>query len=101
MKYELSCEQASTHYLNIQFKAKVKGLEQIQIQLPSWRPGRYELGNFAKNIQKWNAVDEKGNRLISRKKTKDLWEVDCKPRFVDMRSVESFPIIGAFPSNYV
>ncbi|WP_317163999.1 M61 family metallopeptidase [Acidiluteibacter ferrifornacis] len=43
--------------------------------MTAWRPGRYELGNFAKNIQKWNAFDTDGNELPSKKLTKDLWEV--------------------------
>ena len=51
-----------------------------KIQLPSWRPGRYELANFAKYIRNFNIVDEKGNALSWTKITKDSWEVntsDC------------------------
>ena len=35
----------------------------MQFQLPAWRPGRYELANFAQNIQKWKAFDENNNSL--------------------------------------
>ena len=47
-----------------------------KIQLPSWRPGRYELANFAKYIRNFNIVDEKGNALSWTKITKDSWEVN-------------------------
>ncbi|MBC7863004.1 MAG: PDZ domain-containing protein, partial [Bacteroidia bacterium] len=43
--------------------------------LASWRPGRYELGNFAKNIKKFEAFDMSGNPLPFSKKAKDLWVV--------------------------
>ncbi len=48
------------------------------VQLPAWRPGRYELGNFAKNIQKWAAFDQKGNALKFQKINKDCWKVQTK-----------------------
>lgn len=46
------------------------------VQLPSWRPGRYELGNFAKNVRNFKVFDV-NNQLVSAKKvTKDRWSVD-------------------------
>lgn len=78
MKYSLSYQQPSTHYLNISLELDTKQAETIQFQLPAWRPGRYELGNFAKNIQKWEAQNESGKELEYKKLTKDLWEVNCK-----------------------
>lgn len=50
----------------------------IQLQLPAWRPGRYELAHFAKNVQRFSAFNEKGEELAHRKLTKDLWEIDCE-----------------------
>ena len=50
----------------------------MKFQLSSWRPGRYELADFAQNIQKWGAFDEKNNPLPFKKITKDLWEVNTK-----------------------
>jgi len=45
----------------------------LELQLPAWRPGRYEIGNFAKNIKKVEVFDETGLPLIYTKTTKDLW----------------------------
>jgi predicted metalloprotease with PDZ domain len=47
----------------------------VQFQLAAWRPGRYELADFAQNIQKWSAFDEHNNPIPFTKITKDLWEV--------------------------
>lgn len=78
MKYTLSYNQASSHYIDIKFECSTDGQDKINFQLPAWRPGRYELSNFAKNIQRWKAFDQEGILLPSRKVTKDLWEVECK-----------------------
>ena len=48
VRYDVSCEQANLRY--IQFKALIPVTEaELVLELASWRPGRYELGNFAKN----------------------------------------------------
>ncbi len=77
MKYIVSYSHPSNHYIDIQVEAEVNGSEKLNFQLPAWRPGRYELGNFAKNIQKLSAFDENGKSLSIRKTTKDSWEVKC------------------------
>lgn len=48
------------------------------LQLAAWRPGRYELGNFAKNIQKFSVVDQNGNDIHFEKTTKDRWKINSK-----------------------
>ena len=77
MKYSVSYTKPHQHFIDIEFISEVSQPETL-IQLPAWRPGRYELGNFAKNVQKWAAFDEKGNSLNFRKITKDCWKVDTK-----------------------
>ncbi len=44
--------------------------------MPAWRPGRYELANFAQNIQKFDVMDGQGNAMNFDKVTKDQWEVN-------------------------
>src|SRR3954462_12356971 len=75
MKYIISYSTPHHHYIDIEFIADKISQPETLIQLPAWRPGRYELGNFAKNIQKWAAFDDKGNTLPFEKITKDCWRV--------------------------
>lgn len=76
MKYIVSYQQASNHFIDIEFIVEnSQQQEKITVQLPAWRPGRYELGNFAKNIQKWQAFNEKGRSLNFEKTAKDTWKV--------------------------
>ena len=76
MKYTLSIPQPTSHYVEIEFTIENVETNILQLQLPSWRPGRYELGNFAKNIQRWNVYDANGNALKYYKTTKDTWQVE-------------------------
>ncbi len=77
IRYDVSCEQANLRY--IQFKATIPVTEaELVLELASWRPGRYELGNFAKNIKGLRAFNDKNERLALRKTRKDTWKVDCE-----------------------
>ncbi|HVA99335.1 MAG TPA: PDZ domain-containing protein [Bacteroidia bacterium] len=76
MKYTISYTQAHRHFIDIEMTIDSIKANTLTVQLPAWRPGRYELSNFAKNIQKWAAFDNKGNELKSKKITKDSWHIE-------------------------
>ncbi|PKP48579.1 MAG: hypothetical protein CVT95_04250 [Bacteroidetes bacterium HGW-Bacteroidetes-12] len=78
MQYIISYQQPNSHFIDIEFILKTNSQPTQLIQLPAWRPGRYELGNFAKNIQKFQPYDEKGKSLSFKKLTKDLWEISTE-----------------------
>ena len=76
--YRVSYENPLTFYLQIELTLDVAADAQapLELQLPAWRPGRYELQNFAQKIQKVEIFDETtGQPLSYRKLTKDRWEV--------------------------
>jgi predicted metalloprotease with PDZ domain len=75
MQYTLSIPNPSSRYLHIEAVASQIQSPLVRIQLPAWRPGRYELGNFAKNVRDFRVTDSKGNALSYSKITKDCWEV--------------------------
>lgn len=78
MKYIFSYKEPHTHLLDIEFIAGNISGDETLVQLPSWRPGRYELGNFAKNIKSFAAFNEKGSPLPFQKITKDRWKIQTK-----------------------
>ena len=75
MKYTFSYSNPHKHFVDIEFIIDHITTESIEIQLPAWRPGRYELGNFAKNIQQWKAYGTDNSVLKFKKLTKDKWLV--------------------------
>lgn len=79
IQYDIYCEQAHQRY--IQFKAVFSLKAQvasIQLELPSWRPGRYEIANFAKNIKAFKAFGNNNAALKFEKTNKDTWEIFCQ-----------------------
>lgn len=73
--FTFSTELASQQYVKI--KVVFPTNENVtEIQLPAWRPGRYELGNFAKNIRAFKVFNENNQLIPSVKVANDRWEVE-------------------------
>ncbi len=75
MHYHISYTNPHRHFIKITIQTPTLKSDHFDLQLPSWRPGRYELGNFAKNIRDFQVTDEQGTELDFNKQTKDLWQV--------------------------
>lgn len=75
MHYHIQVSDPQSHFLNITYTIPEIDTDIIEIQLPAWRPGRYELQNFAKNIQFIEAISATGEKLHLHKVTKDRWQV--------------------------
>ncbi|MCE2711824.1 MAG: hypothetical protein LW688_04715 [Cryomorphaceae bacterium] len=75
VSYTFSIDNANQQYLAISVEFNTTGAQTI-LHLPAWRPGRYELGNFAKNIKNLRVFDSKNKRLDVQKSTKNSWIVD-------------------------
>ena len=78
INYNISYQKPHKHLIDFELITFTKNKEKIQFQLSAWRPGRYELADFAQNIINWQAYNEKDEKLSFKKITKDLWEVECK-----------------------
>ena len=87
--YRVSYENPLTFYLQIELTLDVAPDAQapLELQLPAWRPGRYELQNFAQKIQRVVVEDAATNEpILYRKLTKDRWEVrDATGRSIRVR----------------
>lgn len=72
--YHVYYKNPLTHYLDITITITHNVQEEINLQLPAWRPGRYELQHFAQKIRDVKAVA--GTKSIPIQKiTKDRWIV--------------------------
>lgn len=76
ISYKLYLKNPAAHYIYVDMTIDEVSGKHIQLQLPAWRPGRYELGNFAKNVKRLDAFDGQGNPLNYTKLNKDLWQVE-------------------------
>mgnify|MGYP003687918931 CR=1 FL=1 len=92
MVYTFSSKNRGSKFLEIELLVENVKENKVLLQLPSWRPGRYELANFAKNIQKFDIQSENGDALDFVKKSKDQWDVDKK-------AISKFRVIYNYHAN--
>ncbi|MEN7546331.1 M61 family peptidase [Rapidithrix thailandica] len=75
MIYKVSYQYPTQQYIDFELIIEKNRQDLLELQLPAWRPGRYELQNFAKNIQRFTVEDGQGKALPFQKVTKDRWQV--------------------------
>lgn len=78
MHYRIYYKNTSTQFIYIELTVKDINADETFVRIAAWRPGRYELGNFAKNIRNWKVYDDKDNLLDSHKVERDRWWVNTK-----------------------
>lgn len=76
MHYSISSSGPESRFLEIKYTVENIATDFLEVQLPSWRPGRYELQNFAKNIRTFSVTNDKGNSISFQKITKDRWKLN-------------------------
>ena len=75
--FKLTCPNPNDQYLSIECRLPVNQ-KNIELFLPSWRPGRYEITNFAKNIRGFKVLNDLNQPIPFHKSTKDSWKVACE-----------------------
>ena len=75
MNYKVGISNSTDHFVRISAWISNPSKNNFKLQLPAWRPGRYELANYAKNIRCFEAFDENGIAVSFKKVNKDLWEI--------------------------
>jgi predicted metalloprotease with PDZ domain len=72
--YHLSFQNPLTHFVDITIIIKENQQQDLYLQLPAWRPGRYELQHFAQKLRAVTA-SANGESITIDKVTKDRWQV--------------------------
>lgn len=73
--YHLSWDNPNSHYFDIRMEITNTDESHVDVRVPAWRPGRYILQNFAKNLNHFAAADESGNALPFQKIDKGTWRI--------------------------
>lgn len=92
MVYSFSSKNRGSKFLEIELFVENNTENTVFLQLPAWRPGRYELANFAKNIQKFDVKTMNNKSLDWKKISKDRWQVETK-------GVSKFKVVYNFYAN--
>lgn len=78
INYTFYQKNPASHYVYIDLEIEGLTKPTLDLQLPAWRPGRYELGNFAKNLKRLDAFGANDEILEYSKINKDLWRIQTR-----------------------
>jgi len=76
--YHFACNDPHSHYFSVEAIFAEVAKDFTYVYLPAWRPGKYQLADFAKNVQRLTAYDGDYNPLAVKKVKKDCWQVQTK-----------------------
>ena len=57
MNYKIFSKNPDSHVLTVELRFENPSESPFTLQLPAWRPGRYELQHFAKNISRFEIFE--------------------------------------------
>ncbi|MFY7667977.1 MAG: M61 family metallopeptidase [Crocinitomicaceae bacterium] len=72
IQYHVFFDSPNQHYIKFKAVFPVKKSETI-LNISAWRPGRYELGNFAKNVRNFKVFNSGGEPIEFQKTDKSSW----------------------------
>ncbi len=84
MEYQIYRKHIPSQFIQIELTLQCHKNESIQLQLPAWRPGRYELANYAQKL-KSISCHASGEEVKLTKLSKDLWQfeaIDTAPHLI-------------------
>jgi predicted metalloprotease with PDZ domain len=87
MKFTYSFRKPGNHFLWVKLEIDNSVGNDLILNLPVWRPGRYEFGNFAKNLRDFTVKDSNGNTLNYSKKQKKLGLLNPKMQNKSLLSI--------------
>jgi predicted metalloprotease with PDZ domain len=77
--YELRISNAAQHLAEVRATFPAAPGTTLDVQMPNWRTGRYQILNLANGVRVFKAVNAKGEPLAVHKTDKGTWRVDTRP----------------------
>jgi len=76
--YELVPQAPNSHLITVTLRyAAPEPVKYLDVALPAWRPGRYQIQNYARNVRDFRATDQAGRPLAWEKLDKSTWRIQC------------------------
>ncbi len=78
MAYHVSMPEPASHMFHIIFTCTgIKG-ETLDLKMPAWTPGYYQLLNYAKNVENFKVTDGTGAAISWAKPNQNSWQLQTK-----------------------
>lgn len=77
--YQLRIANAAQHLAEVRATFPAATGTTLDVQMPNWRTGRYQILNLANGVRQFKAVNDKGQQLAVAKTDKGTWRVQTRP----------------------
>ena len=77
--YRLRILDAAHHLAEVSATFPAAAGNALDVQMPNWRTGRYEILNLANGMRQFKAVNQEGEALPVAKTDKGTWRVQTRP----------------------
>ena len=67
ISYYIAWDQPNSHFLEITMTIENWTADSLDLRIPAWRPGRYVIQNYAKNVVGFQAFDQAATSLTAKK----------------------------------
>lgn len=78
ISYHFSSANPASQFVQITLKLTKIDQRELLLQMPAWRPGRYQLANYAQNVRFFKVTDDSGNLVAFEKEGTNRWKISSK-----------------------
>jgi predicted metalloprotease with PDZ domain len=76
--YHIKSTVRASQFIQIELSIYLESPQKLVLQLPSWRPGRYQIADYAKNIRSFSVTDAQDSPIPFEKSQKNRWEISIQ-----------------------
>ncbi len=75
-QYQININQPEHHLADVQMRFHLAAAGAVELKLPAWRTGKYQILDLANGVRLFQARDQKGQALKFYKKEKSVWVLE-------------------------
>ena len=75
IQYIVTCPDPHTHYFHVEIMVSMVGTEPVELAMPVWTPGAYQVHDFAGRVHGVEFSDDTGRPLRWTKTNKTTWQI--------------------------
>jgi predicted metalloprotease with PDZ domain len=76
--YHIKSANRTSQFIQIELSIYIESPQKLALQLPAWRPGRYQIADYAKNIRSFSITDANNSLIPFEKSQKNRWEISVQ-----------------------
>jgi len=75
LQYVVSIPNPASHYYHVEFNCSRWGQNTINVKMPKWMPGYYQIMNYAKSVENFSAQDNSKKSIPVKNLNENTWQV--------------------------